>query len=229
VSQEDNSLRAKAEEVYARLLEAYGEPQWQPGQNALDTLIGTILSANTNDVNSGRAFRRLKERFDDGWDEVRVAPLDDIKEAIRTAGMYNQKVPHIVGTLERVRQDWGDYSLEHLAETPVDEALAYLTSLPGVGHKTASIVLLFCFNKGAFPVDTHVQRITQRLGVSRRNASPEQIKRIWEELMPADTYYALHLDLIRHGRETCLARGPRCEACPLQDLCDYYGQRGEWG
>ncbi len=143
--------------------------------------------------------------------------------------MYNQKAPHIVGALERVRQDWGDYSLEHLAETPVDEALAYLTSLPGVGHKTASIVLLFCFNKGAFPVDTHVQRITQRLGVSRRNAGPEQIKRIWEELMPADTYYALHLDLIRHGRETCLARGPRCEACPLQDLCDYYGQRGEWG
>ena len=228
MSSEDQATREKAQAVYARLIEAYGEPRWQWGQDAVDTLIGTILSANTNDVNSGRAFRQLKERFGDGWDEVCAAPLDDIKDAIRPAGMYNQKAPHIVQTLERIRQDMGGYSLERVAELPVQEALGYLTSLPGVGHKTASIVLLFCFGMGAFPVDTHVQRVTQRLGLSSRRASPEKIKGRWEVLLPADTYYALHLNLIQHGRQTCLARGPRCEACALQDLCDYYQGQGEW-
>ncbi len=99
MSQEDNPLRAKAEEVYARLLEAYGEPQWQPGQNALDTLIGTILSANTNDVNSGRAFGTLKSDSTTAGAQCAWLPLDDIKHVIRTAGMYNQKAPHIVGAL----------------------------------------------------------------------------------------------------------------------------------
>ncbi len=175
---------------------------------------------------------QLKARFEGGWDAVRTAPLDEIKAAIRPAGMYNQKAPHIVQTLERIRRDGQGrdaYSLAHLAQMPVQEGLDYLTGLPGVGHKTASIVLLFCFNLGAFPVDTHVQRITQRLGLSGRRAAPEKIKRIWEDLLPAELYYALHVNLIRHGRQTCLARAPRCEACTLQDLCDYYQGQGEWG
>jgi len=228
MSQVDLSLSNKAQAIYTRLLEAYGEPRWTFGDDAVDTLVGTILSANTNDVNSGRAFRQLKERFGNSWDAVCAAPLDEIKEAIRPAGMYHQKAPHLVQALQQIRQDQGDYSLEHLAQLPEDEALAYLTRLPGVGHKTASIVLLFCFNMAAFPVDTHVQRITQRLGVSDRRASPDKIKGIWESLMPPSTYYALHLNLIRHGRETCLARSPRCEVCPLQELCDYYQGAGEW-
>lgn len=222
------STNDKAQAIYTRLLEAYGEPRWRFGQDPVDTLVGTILSANTNDVNSGRAFRQLKERFNHSWDAICAAPLDEIKEAIRPAGMYHQKAPHLVQALQCIRQDQGDYSLDHLAQLPADEALAYLTRLPGVGHKTASIVLLFCFNMAAFPVDTHVQRITQRLGVSSRRAGPEKIKGIWESLLPPSTYYALHLNLIRHGRETCLARSPRCEVCPLQELCDYYRGAGEW-
>jgi endonuclease-3 len=141
-------------------------------------LIATILSANTNDVNSGRAFDQLCAAFGGDWDAVRTAPLAAIQTAIRPAGMYNQKAPAIVATLERIKAARGDYDLRFLAALPVDEAMAFLTSLPGVGHKTASIVLLFCFNRPAFPVDTHIQRISQRLGISGRRAAPDKIKTI---------------------------------------------------
>jgi endonuclease-3 len=221
-------LRQKAEFVYARLIEFFGKPEWKPGNDPVDELIGTILSANTNDINSGRAFRQLKATFGDDWEVVRTAPLPEIKEAIRTAGMYNQKAPRIVATLTRIKELEGDYTLDHLATMEVPEALAYLTAMPGVGHKTASIVLLFCFNRGSFPVDTHIQRISQRLGISGRRDSPEKIKGIWEKLLPPETYYPLHLNLIRHGREICVALHPRCEICPLQQVCDYYRREGAW-
>jgi endonuclease III len=194
-------LVAKAEYVYERLIELFGQPQWVAGDDPVDELIWTILSANTNDTNSGRAFRQLKESFGDDWDVVVNAPLAAIKQAIRVAGMYNQKAPRIVATLERLKELEGDYTLDHLATMELDEALAYLTAFPGVGHKTASIVLLFCFNRGAFPVDTHIQRISQRLGISGRRESPEKIKGIWERLLPPATFYPLHINLIRHGRE----------------------------
>lgn len=221
-------LQEKAQAIYAALLAAYGEPIWHAGQDPLEELLWTILSANTTDTNSGRAFAQLKTAFNGDWDAIRTAPLETIKTAIRTAGMYNQKAPNIVGTLEKLKREQGNYSLDHLAAMEVDQALAYLTSFPGVGHKTASIVLLFCFNRAAFPVDTHVQRITQRLGISNRRATPRQIKAIWEALLPPDTFYALHLNLIRHGRTICQARLPRCEICPLQHWCDYFQGEGEW-
>ena len=224
----DEPLRAKAEDVYARLNAYFGKPEWTGGDDPVDELILTILSANTNDVNSGRAFRQLKATFGDEWEDVRLAPLPAIKEAIRTAGMYNQKAPRIVETLTRIKEQEGGYNLDHLAAMEVADALAYLTALPGVGHKTASIVLLFCFNRGSFPVDTHVQRITQRVGLCGRRDSPEKVKGIWERLLPAETFYALHLNLIRHGREVCDARNPKCEICPLQLICDYYNHNGAW-
>ncbi len=222
------TLQEKAEHVFAQLNAYFGRPEWNGGDDPVDELIWTILSANTNDTNSGRAFRQLKATFGDDWETVRTAPLDAIKEAIRTAGMYNQKAPHIVETLARIKELHGAYNLDHLAEMEVPEALAYLTAFPGVGHKTASIVLLFCFNRGAFPVDTHIQRISQRLGISGRKESPEKIKAIWESLLPPQTYYPLHLNLIRHGREICQARLPKCEICPLQEACDYYNRSGAW-
>ncbi|MDQ3247600.1 MAG: endonuclease III [Chloroflexota bacterium] len=221
-------LQAKAAAIYQRLIEHYGQPQWSPSQDPVDELIWTILSANTTDVNSGRAFHQLKATFGEDWDAVRTAPLDAIKIAIRPAGMYNQKAPHIVATLEKLKQEQGDYTLDHLVEMEVAAALTYLTSFPGVGHKTASIVLLFCFNRAAFPVDTHIQRISQRLGISDRRASPARIKAHWEALLPAETFYALHVNLIRHGRTICQARLPRCEICPVQDWCDYFQAQGEW-
>jgi endonuclease-3 len=212
-------------EVYHALAARYGEPLFVPGEDPTDMLIGTILSANTTDANSDRAFTRLKALGD--WDAIRTAPLERIIEAIYPAGMYNQKGPHIVATLERLRQERGHYDLHDLATMPVAEALAFLTSLPGVGRKTASIVLLFCFNGAAFPVDTHIQRISQRLGLVGRRASADAVARTWEALLPPDRYYPLHIMLIRHGRQTCHARAPLCEVCPLQQWCDYY-QQGGW-
>ena len=218
----------KAEVVAARLSATYGTPVWSGCANVMDELIGTMLSANTNDTNSARAFDQLRDTFGRDWEAVRTAPLDAIKAAIRPAGMYNQKAPNIVATLTRIQEDHGAYDLSFLGKMDVDEALTYLTSLPGVGHKTASIVLLFCFKMGAFPVDTHVQRISQRLGISGRSASAEKVKRVWEDLLPAQTYYALHVNLIRHGREICHARTPKCENCALQEVCDYGRGDGEW-
>lgn len=216
----------QARAIYAGLRQAFGEPQWQGGDDPVDELIWTILSASTNDVNSGRAFRQLKATFGDDWEAVRVAPLDAIKAAIRTAGMYNQKAPAIVATLTRIRELEGAYTLGHLATLELDAAMRYLTALPGVGHKTASIVLLFCFNRAAFPVDTHIQRISQRTGIAGPKDSPAKIKGIWESLLPGETYYALHLNLIRLGREICDARAPKCEICPLQPVCAYAAQMG---
>lgn len=224
----DNKQAAKAQAIYDLLREQYGAPIFSGDDDPLEELIATILSANTNDVNSGRAFNQLRAAFGGDWDAVRTAPLEAIKAAIRPAGMYNQKAPAIVGTLERIKADRGDYDLRFLAALPVAEAMAYLTSLPGVGHKTASIVLLFCFNMAAFPVDTHIQRISQRVGISGRRASPDKIKEIWERLLPAAIYFPLHINLIRHGRETCQALTPRCELCLVQALCDYYQGAGEW-
>jgi endonuclease-3 len=221
-------LQQKAQAIYAALLVYYGEPHWQAGADPLDMLINTILSANTSDVNSGRAFAQLKAAFGNDWDAIRTAPLAAIKSAIRPAGMYNQKAPAMVATLEKLKQEHGDYDLGHLATLPVEQALAYLTGFPGVGHKTASIVLLFCFNLGSFPVDTHIQRISQRLGVCGRSASPAQIKTIWERLLPPASYYPLHMNLIAHGRQICRARIPACERCPLLAWCDYYNRRGDW-
>ncbi|MBI3959833.1 MAG: endonuclease III [Chloroflexi bacterium] len=216
-----NPREEKAAEVYARLTAAYGTPDWRPQFEPVDELILTILSANTNDRNSLAAFETLKARFDGDWDAVRNAPLAEIKDAIRVAGMYNQKAPRIVESLEKLCQEVGKYSLDHLAGMPVDEALNYLQSFPGVGHKTASIVLLFCFRKPTFPVDTHIQRQSQRLGISRAKASPLEVKREWETLLPDADYYSLHLNLIRHGREVCDARAPRCDECVLRSLCEY--------
>lgn len=224
----EDALQEKARLIHTTLIDHFGEPVFQPGDDPVDELIATILSANTNDANSGRAFDQLKQAFGDDWEKVRTAPLDAIKQAIRPAGMYNQKAPAIAGALERIKADRGAYDLNFLAELPASEALDYLTSLPGVGRKTASIVILFCFNGAAFPVDTHIQRISQRTGISGRRASPDKIKQIWESLMPPSTFYPLHINLIRHGRRICQALTPQCDRCPLQSICDYYQQVGEW-
>ena len=174
----------------------------------------------------GGRFANSRRRLATIWGAVVAAPLDEIKTAIRVAGMYNQKAPAIVGALRSIHEQEGDYTLDHLATMDLDAAMKYLTALPGVGHKTASIVLLFCFNRAAFPVDTHIQRISQRTGIAGPKDSPAKIKGIWESLLPGEVYYPLHINLIRLGREICDARSPKCEICPLQPVCDYAARMG---
>ncbi len=214
-------LADKARIVYELLSAEYGAPDWRPFYEPMDELILTILSANTSDVNSGRAFEQLKAAYPT-WEAVMDAPLDELTQVIRPGGLAPTKAPRLQATLRRILAERGEFDLGFLAGLSPEEGIQWLTQFDGVGHKTASIVLLFCFNKPAFPVDTHVQRVSQRLGFAGPKDDPAKIKAIWESLAPAEWFYALHLNLIRHGRQVCHARSPRCETCVLRAQCDWF-------
>lgn len=217
-----NSVRqAKTDEVHRRLLGAYGEPAWRPHMDPVSELVSTILSQNTNDVNRDVAFERLRARFPT-WEQVRDAETDQVVEAIRPAGLANQKGPRIQESLRFITQERGELSLDFLADWPVEEAKSWLVSMKGVGPKTAAIVLLFSLGRPAFPVDTHVHRVTKRLGLIGPRVSREKAHDELERLVAPERYYAFHLNLIRHGRQVCTSRKPHCQSCILRDLCDYY-------
>jgi endonuclease-3 len=219
-------VEAKTSEVHRRLLETYGEPAWRPHMDPVSELVSTILSQNTNDLNRDVAFERLRARLPT-WAEVRDADVEEVIEAIRPAGLANQKGPRIQSALRFVTAERGELDLGFLADWPVDEAKSWLTSITGVGPKTAAIVLLFSLGRPAFPVDTHVHRVTKRLGLIGPKVSRERAHDELEQLVEPEDYYAFHLNLIRHGREVCTSRNPRCEACVLRDLCDYALQRND--
>ena len=207
-------------EIHKKLIESYGEPKWREHMDPISELVSTILSQNTNDVNRDRAFAAMRERFPP-WEAVRDADLGELKESIRTAGLANHKAPSIQRALRYVAEHRGDLSLEFLRALPVDEAKAWLTAIKGVGPKTAAIVLLFSLDMPAFPVDTHVHRVTKRLGLIGPHVNREQAHVVLEALLPPETYYAFHLNVIRHGREVCHSRKPQCEGCSLLNLCEY--------
>jgi endonuclease III len=210
----------RAAEIYGRLMDEYGTPTWRPHYQPMDELVLTFLSQNTNDLNSGRAFEALKVRYPT-WEAVLAAPVGELAETIRSGGLSRQKAPRIQAALRRILAERGEFSLDFLAGLPAEEAMRWLISFDGIGHKTASIVLLFCFNMPAFPVDTHIGRVTRRLGIAGPKEDEERIKDIWERLVSPEWYYPLHLNLIRHGRQVCQARTPRCGLCVLNDLCQY--------
>ena len=214
----------RAAKVYAALLKEYGQPVWRVKLPALDELVSTILSQNTNDINRDRAFEALRAHFPN-WEAVRDAPAAEVVAAIRPAGLANQKGPRIQAVLRAITQERGTLDLEFLRDLPVNEARAWLTQFKGVGPKTAAIVLLFSLGLPAFPVDTHVHRVTGRLGLRPEKLSADDSHPYFEGLLSPDTYYAAHLNLIRHGREVCHALRPACERCVLQNLCDYYKSR----
>jgi endonuclease-3 len=182
------------------------------------------LSQNTNDVNRDVAFGRLRARLPT-WEEVRDADVEVVIEAIRPAGLANQKGPRIQEALHTISAERGELSLDFLADWPVDEAKAWLCSMNGVGPKTAAIVLLFSLGRPAFPVDTHVHRVTKRLGLIGPRVSREKAHDELEHLVKPEAYYAFHLNLIRHGRQVCTSRKPQCGTCGLRDLCDYYREQ----
>lgn len=186
----------------------------------LDVLIGTILSQNTSDVNSHAATRSLKQRFST-WQEVKDAPVRSIEAAIRPAGLSRIKAPRIKANLQEIEARRGRLSLNFLARWPRERAYGYLLSLSGIGPKTAACVLLFAFGKPVLPVDTHIHRISQRLGLIDAKVNPEKAHKILAESVPEDKVYAFHILLIEHGRTLCSARLPKCSECPLLDICDY--------
>jgi endonuclease-3 len=218
-----NPPAKRALQIHEVLLEFYGEPIWRNPLPAIDELVSTILSQNTNDINRDRGFQALRAQFGT-WEEVRDAPPQDVIEAIRPAGLANQKGPRIQQVLRSITEERGQLDLSFLEDLSVEEARAWLTRFNGVGPKTAAIVLCFSLGKPAFPVDTHIYRVTGRIGLRPERMTVEQAHPHLERLFPPETYYPAHLNIIRLGREICQARRPRCEVCPLINLCDY-GQK----
>ena len=213
-------LQSRFLAVHQRLLAAYGQPVWREALPALDELVSTILSQNTNDNNRDRAFWALRRALPT-WEAVRDAPAELVVEAIRPAGLGNQKGPRIQTVLREITAQRGSLDLSFLNEWSVEEVRSWLMQFKGVGPKTAAIVLQFSLNKPAFPVDTHVYRVTGRLGLRPAEMTVEAAHLHFEALLPPETYYAAHLNLIRLGREICAARKPDCPRCPLNDLCDF--------
>ena len=212
-------------QVHKKLLAAYGEPTWRPHLDPVSELVSTILSQNTNDVNRDVAFDRLRARFP-SWEQVRDADVQEVIDAIRPAGLANQKGPRIQEALRVITREQGELTLDFLADWPVADAKAWLSSIKGVGPKTAAIVLLFSLGRPAFPVDTHVHRVTKRLGLIGPRVSREKAHDELETLVPEKDYYPFHLNLIRHGRQVCTSRKPHCQDCDLRDLCAYYEALG---
>ena len=219
----DNFDRRKSKyaPVKAALTAVYGELNWSRNLDGMDELISCILSQSTTDTNRDRAFDRLKARFPT-WEAVRFAAIDDLIEAIKPAGLANQKAPRIQDALGVIFEKVGDYSIDFLNELSIEEAKNWLVSLKGVGPKTAAIVLCFAYGRAAFPVDTHIFRVSKRIGFLPEKMSANDAHPVMEAMAPAEDYYQFHIQLIQHGRDTCHARKPACERCPIRANCDYF-------
>jgi endonuclease-3 len=206
------------EEVIELLEQEYGPRKWQPDRDPIDVLIGTILSQNTSDANSGRAFASLKASFAN-WEAMASAPAEHIAQVIKSGGLSQIKAVRIKQVLEQIEKEQGRISLDALKSMNIAEAEDYLMRLPGVGHKTASCVLLFSLRKPSLPVDTHVFRVAKRLGLIDSRVSIEKAHSLLQEQTPPSKVYQLHIHMIEHGRRVCHARQPRCDRCILSGIC----------
>jgi endonuclease-3 len=204
--------------VHRRLARHFGELAPPRRTDPLDELILTVLSQHTSDINAERAFASLRERFP-GWDDVVHADPERVADAIRSGGLANTKAPRIQAILREVHEREGGYDLGTLASMPDARATEYLATLPGVGPKTAAVVLAFALGRDAFPVDTHVHRTSTRLGWIPPKTNAERAHVLLAELIPSELRVPMHVGLIRLGREICRAGRPRCEDCPVFDLC----------
>ncbi|RJP25749.1 MAG: endonuclease III [Deltaproteobacteria bacterium] len=212
-------LAARLRDIARRLARRFGEPdrcghETSPVRN----LVLTILSQNTTDANRDRAFDALMRRFPT-FPRLAAADPAEVEEAIRVGGLAKAKARAILAALARLKEERGDYTLDFLRSMPLPEARAYLTSFRGVGVKTANILLLFSFGLPAFPVDTHVLRVTKRLGLVPGSADLAKAALALEPHVPAGKQMPLHLNLIRLGREVCRPRNPLCPVCPLLPVC----------
>ena len=244
--------------VIGRLSDLYGVPAPAQRLDAVSELVLTILSQNTADLNSERAFEALRAAFPssgpvtahrvvgpdgmeappEGWGGVGLAPgappdwsavegsdVGALIECIRIGGLANQKAPRIQAALRTIRERSGGYDLCFLAGLPAPAARDWLTAIPGIGRKTASIVLLFCFGMPLMPVDTHVERVSRRIGLAPPKAGPDEQHEIYAHLLDRDQFYAAHVLLIQHGRRTCDARRPACDRCPIAPRCRFFDPR----
>ncbi|MBI4303268.1 MAG: endonuclease III [Chloroflexi bacterium] len=215
------SVQGKIRQIITLLASEYGKPVFQPDHDPLSTLVKTILSQNTSDVNSHRAFASLQHRFTT-WEDVAEADVHKIVSAIRVGGLAEIKANRIKQVLSQIKEKRGKLELDFLPDLPLVEAKEWLRQLPGVGTKTACCVLLFSFGLPALPVDTHILRVSKRLGLVGTKASAEEAHQVLEGLVPADSVYRFHVLMIEHGRRTCKAQRPQCLRCVLGGLCPSY-------
>jgi endonuclease III len=210
--------RRRIRTIHRRLVRRFG-PLLPPRRtDPLEELILTVLSQHTSDVNADRAFRSLRERFPT-WEGVARARTTSVTDAIRSGGLANTKAPRIKAILREVAEREGGFDLSWMRDAEDERIRAYLSSLPGVGPKTVAVVLAFALGRSAMPVDTHVHRVTTRLGLIPPKTSADKADRLLHELVPAPIRVELHVGLITLGREICKAGRPRCEICPLNDIC----------
>jgi endonuclease-3 len=213
-------LSERAEEIISRLLSGYGSYQIPRSLDPFSVLVNTILSQNTNSRNRSTAYRNLEEAIGITPEALSQAPLEDLVEAIRPAGMYNQRSRVLKEVSRKILERFSG-SLDQVMLQPYPEARERLMSLPGVGPKTADIVLMFVAERYIVPVDRHIFRISQRLEIVSERPSYDEVRRALEEASPPEKRKRLHLSLIQFGREICKARKPLCRDCSLEDLCDY--------
>ena len=187
-------------------------------------LVATILSQNTNDTNSHRAYTSLRREFP-RWADLAAAPLPSIRKAIRSGGLAGRKSITIRAALRSVASGEGEYTLTPLRRMPDEEVIARLTGIRGIGVKTAACVLLFSLGRNVCPVDTHVHRIVRRLGLAGGSTTPDATFRALQPLVPPQRAYAFHTNLIRFGRAVCRAHAPRCAVCPIYRECIYGPRR----
>ena len=207
-----------AQDVIELLGEEYGVLEWAPRGDPASQLVSTILSQHTSDVNSGRAFDNLMATFG-SLEAVAEAPVERIEDAIRAGGLARVKAPRIKAILNQVAEEVGSYDLSFLGEMPLDEAKAWLKNLIGVGPKSAAVILCFSLGMPAMPVDTHVYRVSRRLGLIGPKVSVEDAHDILEPMVAPEDVFAFHMSLIRHGRQVCKAQRPRCDQCVLAWGC----------
>ena len=240
--------------VLDRLAEANGRPAWQPRLDPVSELVLTILSANSADINAEVAFEALRTAYPSGpilaaasepralpgwggrglpdlappnWSAVEVAPLPELTDVIRPGGLANQKAPRIPAALSALRANGGSYSLEFLRGKPPLEARDWLAAIPGIGKKTASVVLLFSFGTPLMPVDRHVLRVSQRIGLIPPKSDPDLAHDLYLAMLAPEQMYEAHVSLITHGRRTCHAQRPDCEHCPVAPRCRFFDSRAE--
>jgi endonuclease III len=213
-----NGYPRRIRALHRRLDKAYGPFKPFPKLDAVDELILTVLSQNTNDVNRDKAWKNLKGEFPD-WDDVVAAPVQKLENAIRVGGLAPQKSVAIKKILKTIKTQYRSYSLDSLKNLPIDDVIEILTQYPHVGIKTAACVLAFSFGRPVIPVDTHVHRLSMRLGLVTEKSTADQTYSVLMQITPEPLRYPFHVYLIRHGRAVCKSQKPLCCECVLSDLC----------